>query len=177
MTIIIQYKHNIFRVVCQLIYWEVYMDLYMLLATGEEEAGKEKLLALNEVSECYGLRLTQEDAGALIVSRNEVLKAYDRIEWDYSLLEKLIKTFSASAYIQSEDYLQLLTELIEIFHYMKNQTEDYLQDDDIIEMLFKCFEEKAGGSIDLLKARDVEAYLAEVWLEILNKEILRGVVL
>lgn len=150
------------------------MDLYEFLARSEETTAKEKLLNLNEKTCIFGLTLTGEEAGALIVSRNEVLKAYDRIEWDFSALEKLIETFSTSDYIQSKDYLESLMELVEIFHYAKNQTEDYLTDSELVETLFFLFEEKAMGDLEVLREREVEAYIEKVWSEILTRELLRG---
>lgn len=58
-----------------------------------------------------------------------------------------------SPFINKESYLGVINELQEIFYYMKNETEDSIGDDEIIEMIDDLYNNSCGGSIELLKEK------------------------
>ena len=65
-------------------------EVMQLKNTEEEIAG---LLACSEKTEEYGLTLTREEAAELVVSRNDSLKKYRRVEFGRGMLDKLVYTF------------------------------------------------------------------------------------
>lgn len=149
-------------------------DLNQLLSDGLESSQRDLILATNKVSEIYGLSLSPEDAKELLAVRKDVLRDYDRVELDTSVIDKLVRALSPSPYVEQKDYVFLLSEFIEIFHYTKNQIDDYLSDDEIIEALSELFDQVSRGSVELLVGRELDAFIEEVWNEMLNNEILYG---
>lgn len=103
-----------------------------------------------ENGECK-LVLTKEDAVEIIKARNRTLQSNGRIELGIEVMKKLIQNFSVSSFVHQEDYVSIINELQEIFYYMKNETEDKLGDDELIDIMEKLYNNSCGGSIELLK--------------------------
>lgn len=110
------------------------------------------LLKINQETEEYGLVLSPEEIKNIIEVRNKVLDAYGRVELGLEVTKKLIMNFYTSAFINDENYVPTLNELHEIFYYLKNETEDRISDDKLIEIIKNKFENSCEGSIDLLKS-------------------------
>jgi hypothetical protein len=105
-----------------------------------------------------GIGLTLEAAKEIIQVRNQVLQSYGRIELDIAVTKKIINNFCTSSYINQEDYTSIIIELQEIFYYMKNETEDKIGDDELIEVITEFFNNSCGGSLELLKGRELDAF-------------------
>ncbi|MEG1719014.1 MAG: DUF6323 family protein, partial [Clostridia bacterium] len=67
------------------------------------------------------------------------------------IINKIILGFCNSAYISMYNYEETLNNLVELFFYYKNETNDLMSDDELIEFMSKEFEGKAFGSIDKLR--------------------------
>ena len=70
----------------------------------------EELAAVMDCSrktQMYGLSLTEEEAKELIVSRNDTLKKFKRVELGRGMLDKLIYMFCDSEYINSDNCVTL----------------------------------------------------------------------
>jgi len=119
----------------------------------------EELLESNDKSGLYGLKLTPQDALVLIESRNQALVSHGRIEVGSATIGKIVEAFLDSPYIQQSDYIAILDDLIETFYYMKNEMFEIISDDDLIELMVKYYNGKSGGSIELLRDRDLEKVL------------------
>lgn len=117
----------------------------------------EQLLALNRETRERGLELTPEDAASLAEARREALEASGRVEIGGGALEKIILTFSRSRYLFQYDYAPVLHELLEVFFLLKNETHDRISDDELIEFLFDCFENRYRGSTEMFRGRELEA--------------------
>lgn len=116
------------------------------------EAYINELLEVNEETKKNGLVLTLEDVKQIIKVRNKVLKSYGRIELSFGVTKKLIKVFSSSAFINDKNYLCILSDIQETFYYLKNETEDKIGDDKIIELMEDLFENYCEGSVELLNS-------------------------
>lgn len=126
-----------------------------------QEIQRNEILQTNEVSAKYGLTLTAEEAAEIVEVRNQLLQGYGRIELDMEAARKLITNLSASAFICQEEYASVIKELQEVFYYLKNETDDELGDDKLIEIIKELFENSCEGSIELLKGRELEAFVRE----------------
>lgn len=115
-----------------------------------------ELLKTNDASIEYGLRLTQKEAIALIQSKNEILRSYGRVEIGAGIVGKLAEKFCDSAYLQQDDYVSSLCDLIEIFYYIKNESLDQISDDELIDLMKNYYENTCRGSLDLLMGRELE---------------------
>ncbi len=69
---------------------------------------------------------------------------------------ELIQEFSSSPYISSDNYLETLHDLIEVFYYFKNETLDLISDDNLVRFMKKCFDGRCGGSLEMLRSTDLE---------------------
>ena len=105
----------------------------------------------NDVSQRYGLSLDERQIQSLAQARSEALQYAARIEMGESVLPRLIYAFCDSPYINRDDYAATLATLQDLFYTFKNETEDGLSDDELIEALRTVFNGKAQGSLDYLE--------------------------
>lgn len=86
----------------------------------------------------------------MLERRKETLKDTGRIEFREGIIDKLIKKFCDSPYINQESYAETLYELIEIFYEYKNETIDLITDDELIEFMKKAFDGICQGDLEYL---------------------------
>ena len=104
----------------------------------------------NEYTSKYGLVLSDNQISNLLERRKETLKETGRIELKVGIIDKLIKEFCDSPYIDQENYAETLYELVEIFYKYKNETMDLISDDELIRFMKKSFDGIAGGNLEYL---------------------------
>lgn len=121
-----------------------------------------EILALNEVSRDYGLVLSEEEARELSDTRNTALEENERIEVGVGAVEKIIKRFCTSHYVTQENYTYILNEVTALFYYIKSDTEDKINDNDLIDELFRRFELRCNGSVDTLVSVEGERIIRMV---------------
>ncbi|WP_373898725.1 DUF6323 family protein [Haloimpatiens sp. FM7315] len=107
----------------------------------------------NEATAEYGLKLRKEDIKDIIKTRNESLLKTGRIEFNGQIINKIIKAFCDSPYIYQDNYSDTINELVEIFYNYKNETLDYITDDELIEIMKDNFDNYCQGSLELLEGR------------------------
>ena len=112
--------------------------------------------AVGEIVKCngytarYGLTLTPEQALELIETRFIALSETGRIEFGGGVIDKIIKEFCDSPFIDMYNYVHTIHELIEMFYYYKNETSDLIGDDDLIKRMKTAYDGICQGSLDLL---------------------------
>lgn len=104
----------------------------------------------NEYTNKYGLVLSDNQINNILERRKETLKETGRIELREGIIDKLIKEFCDSPYINQENYAETLYELVEIFYEYKNETMDLITDDELIRFMKKSFDEIAQGDLEYL---------------------------
>ena len=104
----------------------------------------------NEYTNKYGLILSDNQISNLLEKRKETLKETGRIEFREGIIDKLIKEFCDSPYINQENYTETLYELIEMFYEYKNETKDLITDDELIEFMKKSFDGICQGDLEYL---------------------------
>ena len=122
----------------------------------------EEILALNEVTKEYGITLTPEEAKELSEIREKALAENERIEIGVGAMEGIIKRFSRSSYITKENYAYILSEIAEVFYYIKTETDDKISDNALLDELFVRFEQRCRGSVDTLLAKEAEIIIRKV---------------
>ena len=115
-----------------------------------------ELRGANEFSTKYGLSLSENQIQNLAQKRFEALKDTGRIEFGEGILKKLVYAFCDSPYIHQQNYEETLVELQDAFYYFKNETDDRLSDDELIEYMKDTFDGKAQGSIEYLSGTSLE---------------------
>lgn len=63
----------------------------------------------------------------------------------------MITSFSQSSYLPKEQS-DFFAELAEIFAYMKNEAHDNLSDRAVIAKMYALWEQKSGGSLEMLRS-------------------------
>ena len=104
----------------------------------------------NEYTNKYGLILSDNQISNLLEKRKETLKETGRIEFREGIIDKLIKEFCDSPYINQENYDETLYELIEVFYEYKNETMDFITNDELIEFMKKSFDGICQGDLEYL---------------------------
>lgn len=104
----------------------------------------------NEYTSQYGLSLSDNQISNLLERRKETLKEAGRIEFREGIIDKLIKEFCDSPYINQENYATTLYELVEIFYEYKNETMDLISDDELIGFMKKSFDGICQGDLEYL---------------------------
>ncbi|WP_113671526.1 DUF6323 family protein [Vallitalea guaymasensis] len=151
------------------------MKLPIMIINSSTEQQVNGIIRLNEETVKYGLTLSKHEIMQIIDVRNDLLRGYGRIELGTEVINKLIKSFYNSSYIQQDMYVSTLMELQEVFYYMKNETEDNLSDDEIIEILREFFEDYCKGSIELLQGREIENFAKNQRIKYQESDFLKGV--
>ena len=133
-------------------------ELSKMFSAGEiVNAGlAEKIMQTNEKAGEYGLVLTPKQAGMLVQAGKDAISTEYRIEFGSSATVKIIDKFCESVYVSQSDYADTIAALIDVFYEAKNESEDSLTDDEVIDIMFYFFENVSNGSIDLLQNRDMD---------------------
>lgn len=119
-------------------------------------AMKDALAELNGRTAEYGLVLTVKQVNRLSDSVHRALRESDRVEIGEGILPVLAEEFSTSPFVTSENYAPLLEELVYIFFQVKTAVCDSVSDKDLVRLLRDFYENKAMGSVELLRDRDVD---------------------
>lgn len=125
------------------------VKMQMLLAAQE-------LRDCNEISEKFGLSLSESQIKELVERRFEALRDTGRIEFGEGILKKLIYAFCDSPYLTQETYEDSILQLQDDFYYFKNESMDRISDDELIEFMKSVFDGRAQGSLDYLSGTSLE---------------------
>ena len=119
----------------------------------------------NLVTQKYGLVLSDNQIMNLLEKRKETLKNTGRVEFRGGILDKIIKAFCDSPYLNKENYASTLYELVDIFYGYKNETIDLVTDEELIRFMKKSFDGICHGSTK---------YLAETIMDKMKNDLLQG---
>lgn len=134
------------------------MDFSLIMISNSlvDKQAVNEIVKCNEITAHYGLKLSEKQAGELVDTRTEALKSNGRIEFGGGIIDKLIIEFCDSPFISQSNYTDTLNDLIEIFYYFKNESEDEISDDELISLMKKYFDGNCQGCIELLENRELE---------------------
>ena len=125
-------------------------DSYLKIVNKRKQIEIANIKKCNEYTSQYGLALSDNQINNLLERRKETLKEAGRIEFREGIIDKLIKEFCDSPYINQENYATTLYELIEIFYEYKNETMDLITDDELIAFMKKSFDGICQGDLEYL---------------------------
>jgi len=116
----------------------------------------------NQDTEKFGLVLSEEDTELLLAERNQILKTERRVEFGQSILPRIIYVFCDSAYITQSDYVETLIRLQEIFYMYKNEMQDEITDDELLNFMKEQFEKTCYGDLDYLEGTCLDIFAQAV---------------
>ena len=125
-------------------------DSYLKIVNKRKQIEIANIKKCNEYTSQYGLALSDNQINNLLERRKETLKEAGRIEFREGIIDKLIKEFCDSPYINQENYAETLYELVEIFYEYKNKTMYLISDDELIGFMKKSFDGICQGDLEYL---------------------------
>lgn len=131
-------------------------NLFPLYTRGALRCEVAALAACNDFTVKYGLMLSESQLLQLDEARRETLRVNGRVEFSGGVLKKLIYAFCDSPYVQQQSWEETLAELQEIFYTFKNEADDRLADDELIDFMKKTFDGVAQGSLEYLAGTALE---------------------
>ncbi len=140
-------------------------NLFEIMLAQQQKQELTRVLECNKKTEQFGLVLSEEEAKSLIISRKTALADSQRVEFAEGILPKLIYCFCDSQYINQDNYGDTLDQLQDLFYQYKNETQDELSDDELLEFMRKQFDEVCYGDLD---------YLANTCLERFSRAVRSG---
>lgn len=114
------------------------------------DANIQALMALNPELERHGLTLTPAEAARIAGSHAQSLTRADRMEFAPGALLQMVEAFSDAPDLCRKDFADTLCDLIDLFYQLKNDWEDRIPDDDLIDRMRALFDDPCHGSVPLL---------------------------
>ena len=121
------------------------------------EEAKQEIRICNELSEQFGLSLSEAEIEELVKCRSDALKNSGRVEFGGGILPKLIYAFCDSPYMEQDTYESTLAQLQDAFYYFKSEALDFYTDDELIEFMVSVFNGRAQGSAEYLTETSLES--------------------
>jgi len=118
------------------------------------EKRRDMLERYNDRSARYGLTLSEAGLARLLEERGDALRQTGRLEVGEGILPRLIDTFRSSPYLLSGNYEETLSQLQELFYQLKNECQDLVSDQELVDAMALIFNEAAQGSVDFLADLD-----------------------
>lgn len=125
-------------------------DSYLEIINKRKQTEIANIKKCNEYTSKYGLVLSDNQIENILERRKETLKETGRVELREGIIDKIIKEFCDSPYMNQENFANNLYELIEIFYEYKNETMDLITDDELIKFMKKSFDGIAQGDLEYL---------------------------
>lgn len=106
--------------------------------------------------EKHSIRISQNELSALENAHTRFLSAHGRVEFGKSALPTLAKAFASSPYFDEKNCTALLTELMDIFYYFRNECDGLISDEELISFMRREFDLSAAGDIGYLAGTAME---------------------
>lgn len=140
-------------------------DLLKLMLEEQQQQELAEVVNCNQKTKEFGLLLSKEDAVKLMENRKESLMESRRVEFGEGILPALILEFCDSEYIQQDNYLEILSQLQEIFYLYKNESHDELTDTELISFMKQQYETICFGDLEYLSGTCLERFAKAIRAE------------
>lgn len=136
-------------------------DIVLLSQQMRSAATLQELAALNDTTSKYGLVLTEHEMKELVEHRFDTLNALRRVEFGRGILPDLVAAFASSPYVMQETYAETIAGLQSVFYRLKEETDEAISDDDLIDSMRVLFDSKAHGSVEYFDSIDPHVLVAQ----------------
>lgn len=133
-------------------------NLIELMMAQVQKQELDRVLDCNKKTQQYGLVLSEVEANNLMLSRKSSLVDSQRVEFGDGILPKIIYYFCDSQFINQDTYADTLAQLQELFYLYKNETQDELTDDELLDFMRKQYDEVCYGDMDYLSNTCLERF-------------------
>lgn len=111
----------------------------------------EKVIETNQITQQFGLILCEQEVELILEERNNTLREQKRVEFGITIITKIIYEFCDSDFITSDNYVETIIRLQEIFYLYKNEMNDEITDDELLHFMKEQFEMICFGDLDYLE--------------------------
>ncbi len=122
----------------------------------DSQAVKNALTELNGVISEYGLFLSVKQVNELAFAVQKALRESNRIEIGSGIMPVIAEEFSNSVFINQENYVSVLKEIISLFFKVKTAVCDSISDKNLVRLIKDYYENKAFGSVELMSEKDID---------------------
>ncbi len=126
---------------------------------------KNALTELNSTTASYGLFLTVHLINDLCNAVQKSLIESERIEIGSGVLPLIASEFCSSVFIRQDNYANVLEDVINIFFKVKTAVCDTISDKNLIRLLKDYYENKAYGSVELMREKDIDILVKYIEME------------
>lgn len=124
-----------------------------------EKKFTDSLLEINSTTQKYGLVVTEDIAREITEARQTALKENDRVDFNPDTSVRLVKAFSESYYITQDTFSETIGEMLDLFYFIKNETNNAISDDEIIKEMLTVFNETCFGVMEVMQSKGLEKIL------------------
>lgn len=124
----------------------------MMASAAQGKAMRSDLALCNAKSAQYGLALSEEQIRGLAERRVEALRSTGRVEFGRGVLVELVTAFCDSSFLSQETYDETLADLQDVFYQLKEDSDEQVPDQELIDAMRHAFDTEANGSTDYLGA-------------------------
>lgn len=122
---------------------------WMILLQQENQLAE--VIKTNEVTEKFGLLLSEQDSELILKERSNALREQRRVEFGAGITAKIIYEFCDSGFIYQDNYVDTIIRLHNIFYLYKNEMQDEITDDELLHLMKEQFENLCYGDLDYLE--------------------------
>lgn len=122
----------------------------MMVPAAHGETARSDLAICNAKGAPFGLALNDEQMRGLAERRVESLRATGRVEFGRGVLVEIVAAFCDSPFLSQETYDETLAELQDAFYQLKEDSDERLSDQELIDAMRHAFDGEANGSTDYL---------------------------
>lgn len=122
-----------------------------LLLNERKEGQIEKIMKCNNVSNQYGLVLKKSEVLQIIETQEASLKELERVEFGGDIIEQIIYVFCDSQFISKYEYGESINRIVEIFYCYREELDERMSDEEIIDYMKRAFNGPCQGSYDSLE--------------------------
>ena len=129
---------------------------WMILLQKQNQLGK--IIETNKTAQQYGLTLSEEDAQLILKECGNSLREQKRVEFGGGITPKIIYEFCDSEYIDQNDYADTIIRLQEIFYLYKNEMQDEITDEELLNFMKEQFDGVCCGDPDYLEGTCLDIF-------------------
>ena len=133
--------------------------LVCLLRLGSKYSETELRNAAFAALEDNVIVLFDEDIHDISLIREKAVSENGLVEVGAGAVAKIMKALLSSGYVDKYNYVQTVCEMADVFYFIKGETDEELNDNEIIGELVREFNGEAGGAIELIQGLVAERIL------------------
>lgn len=131
------------------------MELISSLHALSVQGAVRELTSCEDVLDQNGITLHERDMLDIARANDDALRGRGRIALCGGTLRQLAWTFADSPHLCQSNFAQTMCALLPLFYELKNELEDEVPDDELMQALRDAFDGRAHGEIEALEGLSI----------------------